>query len=89
VEPEFDGWLKILTKGAFQTSSWKTRWCILKDFCLYYFADDQLDSKALGMILLPTYRIVPARESTKKHIFKLEHPNSLTKPCVYFTRLIC
>ena len=82
VDPEFDGWLKILTKGAFQTSSWKNRWCVLKDFCLYYFPDDHLDSKALGMILLPTYRIFSAKEGGKKHIFKLEHPNSLTKPLV-------
>jgi len=45
LNPEFDGWLKMLVRGAFQTTSWKVRWCVIKDFCLYYFNDDHLDSK--------------------------------------------
>jgi len=85
-EPEFDGWLKILTRGAFQTTSWKLRWCVLKDFIFYYFPDDHVESKALGTLVLPSHRVVAGKtvkkESSKKNIFKIEHPSGLTKPLV-------
>lgn len=44
-QPEFDGWLKVLSKGAFQRPVWKWRYCVLKDFVLYFFLGEEPDAK--------------------------------------------
>ena len=44
-QPEFDGWLKVLSKGAFQRPVWKWRYCVLKDFVLYFFLNEERPAK--------------------------------------------
>jgi len=44
-QPEFDGWLKVLSKGAFQRPVWKWRYCVLKDFVLYFFLGEEPNAK--------------------------------------------
>jgi len=73
-QPEFDGWLKVLTKGAFQRHVWKWRYCVLKDFVLYFFLNDDLDSRATSMVVLPNFTISPQKGQNKKFIFEAKHP---------------
>lgn len=74
-QPEFDGWLKVLTKGAFQRGIWKWRYCILKDFSLYFFHTEDHDARATSLLLLPGYSIVAQKGPNKKNIFEVQHPN--------------
>lgn len=66
VNPDIKGWL---TKQGGSVKSWKRRWFILKNPCLYYFKDP-MDSLALGVILLPSYTIAVAPEVKQPFGFK-------------------
>lgn len=61
----------FLTKQGGAFKSWKKRWFVLTDNCLYYFSS-QTSAKCLGMITLPSYRPMAAeQEMGKKHGFKV------------------
>ena len=64
--PDYQGWL---TKQGGSVKTWKRRWFVLKDYCLYYFKDP-VDGNALGCITLPSYSITPTKEVNKKFAFK-------------------
>ncbi|XP_070199352.1 uncharacterized protein [Littorina saxatilis] len=76
------GFLYRLESGGI-SKSWKRRWCVLADFALYIYKND--DEKAsLGSVLLPSYRInrCTAQDPVQKEFaFKVEHENTKT---VYF-----
>ncbi|XP_063401638.1 uncharacterized protein LOC134685636 isoform X3 [Mytilus trossulus] len=70
------GWLYRQESGF---KSWKKRWCVLADFGLFFYKDDE-EKNQIGSILLPSYKIgqcLPG-ESSKKFAFKAEHSNMKT-----------
>ncbi|VDI02582.1 Hypothetical predicted protein [Mytilus galloprovincialis] len=70
------GWLYRQESGF---KSWKKRWCVLADFGLFFYKDDE-EKNQIGSILLPSYKIgqcLPG-ESSKKYAFKAEHSNMKT-----------
>ncbi|KAK8758090.1 hypothetical protein V5799_004278, partial [Amblyomma americanum] len=72
------GWLYKL-EGA-TIKQWKKRWCILSDYCLFYYKGSE-EEKCLGSILLPSYKIRPCTADDKvslKHSFVAEHQNTKT-----------
>ncbi|XP_076351170.1 uncharacterized protein LOC143247285 [Tachypleus tridentatus] len=72
------GWLFRLEGGALR--QWKRRWCVLTDYCLFYYKDFEED-KLLGSIILPSYRISPCCANdkiTRRFAFKAEHQNMKT-----------
>jgi len=71
---ELQGWL---FKQGFNNKNWKKRWCVLEGFCLYYFESNKNDSKALGMVLLPSYTISEIfSKDSKNHCFEAYHPSA-------------
>ncbi|XP_022246381.1 pleckstrin homology domain-containing family A member 4-like [Limulus polyphemus] len=56
------GWLFRLEGGALR--QWKRRWCVLTDYCLFYYKDLGED-KLLGSVILPSYRISPCCANDK------------------------
>ena len=76
-QPEFDGWLKVLSKGAFQRPVWKWRYCVLKDFVLYFFLGEEPDAKATSMLVLPQYSIIAQKGVNKKNVFEVRHPTNV------------
>ncbi|KAI2800526.1 Pleckstrin y domaincontaining A member 5 [Blomia tropicalis] len=72
------GWLYRLEGAALK--QWKRRWCVLADYCLFYYKD-MGEEKMLGSLLLPSYRISPCFSSdgiSRKYSFKAEHSNMKT-----------
>ncbi|XP_049522443.1 LOW QUALITY PROTEIN: uncharacterized protein LOC119450369 [Dermacentor silvarum] len=72
------GWLYKL-EGA-TIKQWKKRWCILSEYCLFYYKGPD-EEKCLGSILLPSYKIRPCTADDKvslKHSFVAEHQNTKT-----------
>ncbi|XP_075743316.1 uncharacterized protein LOC119169614 isoform X4 [Rhipicephalus microplus] len=72
------GWLYKL-EGA-TIKQWKKRWCILSEYCLFYYKGPE-EEKCLGSILLPSYKIRPCTADDKvslKHSFVAEHQNTKT-----------
>ncbi|KAL3254072.1 hypothetical protein MRX96_054361 [Rhipicephalus microplus] len=43
---------------------WKKRWCILSEYCLFYYKGPE-EEKCLGSILLPSYKIRPCTADDK------------------------
>eukprot|EP00160_Parvularia_atlantis_P000154 Unigene10125_Nuclearia_a/m.30915 Unigene10125_Nuclearia_a/g.30915 ORF Unigene10125_Nuclearia_a/g.30915 Unigene10125_Nuclearia_a/m.30915 type:complete len:760 (+) Unigene10125_Nuclearia_a:16-2295(+) len=72
--PEHSGWL---WKQGGNVRTWKRRWFTLSRLCLYYFKAPE-DAKALGMVLLPSYSIMPAKEIKRAHAFKAFHAGART-----------
>jgi len=81
-EPEFDGWLKVVAKGVLQRTVWKWRYCVLKDFVLYFFLSDQPESKATSLLVLPDYSIVAQKGTNKKNVFEIQPPGKKTASTV-------
>lgn len=72
------GWLFKL-EGA-TIKQWKKRWCILSEYCLFYYKGPE-EEKCLGSILLPSYRIrqcIAEDKVSLKHSFVAEHQNTKT-----------
>ncbi|XP_073994467.1 uncharacterized protein isoform X3 [Rhodnius prolixus] len=72
------GWLS--KRGSEGLMLWKKRWCVLSDYCLFYYKDYE-EEKLLGSILVPSYKISvcgPEDRVHRKHSFKAEHINMRT-----------
>ncbi|XP_075678702.1 uncharacterized protein LOC113792221 isoform X2 [Dermatophagoides pteronyssinus] len=73
------GWLYRLEGAAIK--QWKRRWCVLADYCLFYYKD-MAEEKMLGSLLLPSYKISPCFSRndgiSRKFAFKAEHNNMKT-----------
>ncbi|XP_059177370.1 uncharacterized protein LOC131956792 isoform X2 [Physella acuta] len=73
------GWLyRLETSGI--SKSWKKRWCVLADFALFIYKDED-EALTLNSILLPSYRINPCTEADnikRNFAFKVEHENTKT-----------
>ena len=74
-DPQMKGWL--LKQGG-SVRSWKKRWFVLKDRCLYYYAEPT-DAKPKGMFLLPSYEMQLAQNELKRDFaFRAYHPTART-----------
>lgn len=75
----FSGWL--FKQGSEGLRTWRRRWFVLSDYCLFYYKGPEED-KLLGSILLPSYILsecTPSELKTyRKYSFKLEHKNMRT-----------
>lgn len=75
----FSGWL--YKQGSEGLKTWRRRWFVLSDYCLFYYKGPEED-KLLGSILLPSYILsecTPSELKTyRKYSFKLEHKNMRT-----------
>lgn len=73
----FSGWL--YKQGSEGLRSWRKRWFVLTDYCLFYYKGPEED-KLLGSILLPSYILseCSTTETNRKFTFKLEHKNMRT-----------
>lgn len=75
----FSGWL--YKQGSEGLKSWRRRWFVLSDYCLFYYKGPEED-KLLGSILLPSYVLsecLPSENKAyRKFSFKLEHKNMRT-----------
>ncbi|XP_048576347.1 formin-like protein 5 isoform X1 [Nematostella vectensis] len=52
-------------KGIYIGSKWQKRYCVLRDYAMYYFKDNHAE-KQKGTIILPGYTPVPANRSKKE-----------------------
>jgi len=68
-DPDFDGWL--WKEG--NRKNWKRQWFVLKDFCLYFFENNKYDAPALGLVLIPGYKIVTFQDPKREHTFVVGH----------------
>ncbi|XP_057244223.1 cytohesin-2-like [Malurus melanocephalus] len=78
--PDREGWL--LKLGG-RVKTWKRRWFILTDNCLYYF-EYTTDKEPRGIIPLENLSIREVEDPRKPHCFELYIPNSkgqLIKAC--------
>ncbi|CAH1393998.1 unnamed protein product [Nezara viridula] len=70
----------LLKRGSEGLMLWKKRWCVLSDYCLFYYKD-QSEEKLLGSLILASYEISacnPEEKGFKKFSFKAEHANMKT-----------
>ncbi|XP_071830481.1 uncharacterized protein [Apostichopus japonicus] len=73
-----EGWLQKRDSGPLGV--WRRRWCLLSDFCLFYYKDST-NNEHVGSIMLPSYHVCPVGpkdKGTKKFVFKCEHDNMRT-----------
>ncbi|ELU05749.1 hypothetical protein CAPTEDRAFT_115100, partial [Capitella teleta] len=76
------GWLQKQESSGLK--SWRKRWCVVSDFCFYYYKGSEENQTPVGSILLPSYTISPCVKEdglNKRFAFKAEHKNMRT---VYF-----
>uniref|UniRef100_A0A3Q2PBJ5 Cytohesin 1b n=1 Tax=Fundulus heteroclitus TaxID=8078 RepID=A0A3Q2PBJ5_FUNHE len=71
--PDREGWLLKLVGGRVKT--WKRRWFILTDNCLYYF-EYTTDKEPRGIIPLENLSIREVDDSKKPNCFELFIPNN-------------
>uniref|UniRef100_A0A8C6UL26 Cytohesin 1b n=1 Tax=Neogobius melanostomus TaxID=47308 RepID=A0A8C6UL26_9GOBI len=79
--PDREGWLLKLGGGRVKT--WKRRWFILTDNCLYYF-EYTTDKEPRGIIPLENLSIREVDDSKKPNCFELfipEHRDQVIKAC--------
>uniref|UniRef100_A0A6I8NHD4 Cytohesin-2 n=1 Tax=Ornithorhynchus anatinus TaxID=9258 RepID=A0A6I8NHD4_ORNAN len=79
--PDREGWLLKLAGGRVKT--WKRRWFILTDNCLYYF-EYTTDKEPRGIIPLENLSIREVEDPRKPNCFELYIPNNkgqLIKAC--------
>lgn len=74
---EKKGWC---TKQGGRVKTWKKRWFVLKDNCLYYFKQ-QSDTNPCGIIPLENLLVKPFDIKSKKAIFELYSPTGDIKAC--------
>ncbi|XP_051899037.1 cytohesin-3-like isoform X2 [Pristis pectinata] len=70
--PDREGWL---SKLGGRVKTWKRRWFILTDNCLYYF-EYTTDKEPRGIIPLENLCVKPTEDSRKLNCFDLYSPNS-------------
>ncbi|XP_048377591.1 cytohesin-2-like isoform X3 [Stegostoma tigrinum] len=70
--PDREGWL---SKLGGRVKTWKRRWFILTDNCLYYF-EYTTDKEPRGIIPLENLCVKPSEDSRKLNCFDLYSPNS-------------
>ncbi|XP_055519346.1 cytohesin-3-like [Leucoraja erinacea] len=70
--PDREGWL---SKLGGRVKTWKRRWFILTDNCLYYF-EHTTDKEPRGIIPLENLSVKAAEDSRKLNCFDLYSPNS-------------
>jgi len=76
--PDKEGWL---SKQGGRYKSWKRRWFILNDNCLYYF-EFTTDKEPRGIIPLENIRIREVQDRNKQHCFELfSSGNEVIKAC--------
>ena len=77
--PDREGWL---WKQGGRYKSWKRRWFILNDNCLYYF-EFTTDKEPRGIIPLENIRVREAADRSKPHCFELfaASGNEVIKAC--------
>ena len=76
---DFHGYL--FKRGGHAHWSWKRRFFVLKSMTLWYFKSDSADAKVLGLIILPSYQILPAQNTNVKSgvfTFVAAHPDART-----------
>lgn len=68
------GWLyKKRDKGGFMASHWAKRWCVIKEYNMYFYCDQE-DLKAEGVLHLPAFQVSPATGvKTQKFAFKVHN----------------
>ncbi|KAM4722831.1 cytohesin-4 [Rhinophrynus dorsalis] len=76
-KPQREGWL--LKLGG-RVKTWKKRWFILKDNCLYYF-EFTTDKEPLGIIPLENLSVEIAEDPKKPHCFDLHARGQTIKAC--------
>uniref|UniRef100_A0A8C7DHZ8 Cytohesin 1b n=1 Tax=Oncorhynchus kisutch TaxID=8019 RepID=A0A8C7DHZ8_ONCKI len=79
--PDREGWLLKLAGGRVKT--WKRRWFILTDNCLYYF-EYTTDKEPRGIIPLENLSIREVDDSKKPNCFELfipDHRDQVIKAC--------
>ncbi|XP_075431170.1 cytohesin-3-like [Ascaphus truei] len=76
-KPQREGWL--LKLGG-RVKTWKKRWFILKDNCLYYF-ECTTDKEPLGIIPLENLSIQIVEDPKKPHCFSLHAEGQTIKAC--------
>ncbi|XP_063282579.1 cytohesin-4 [Pelobates fuscus] len=76
-KPQREGWL--LKLGG-RVKTWKKRWFILKDNCLYYF-ECTTDKEPLGIIPLENLSVERAEDPKKPHCFDLHARGQTVKAC--------
>ncbi|XP_052088108.1 CNK3/IPCEF1 fusion protein-like isoform X1 [Mytilus californianus] len=70
-----EGWLykKRSDRGGAFSSKWVKRWCVMKNYNLFYYKN-KVDQKAEGVIHLPAFQVSPAPEvKTSKYAFKIHN----------------
>ena len=76
--PDREGWL---WKQGGRYKSWKRRWFILNDNCLYYF-EFTTDKEPRGIIPLENIRVREVPDRSKPHCFELySADNEVIKAC--------
>ena len=76
--PDREGWL---WKQGGRYKSWKRRWFILNDNCLYYF-EFTTDKEPRGIIPLENIRVREVSDRSKQHCFELFSANNeVIKAC--------
>ncbi|TRY68332.1 hypothetical protein TCAL_03803 [Tigriopus californicus] len=76
--PDREGWL---WKQGGRYKSWKRRWFILNDYCLYYF-EFTTDKEPRGIIPLENIRVRDVPDRNKQHCFELfSTGNEVIKAC--------
>lgn len=76
--PDKEGWL--LKQGG-RYKSWKRRWFILNDNCLYYF-EYTTDKEPRGIIPLENIKVRSIQDRSKPHCFELfATSDSIIKAC--------
>ncbi|XP_018407799.1 PREDICTED: cytohesin-4-like isoform X1 [Nanorana parkeri] len=76
-KPQREGWL--LKMGG-RVKTWKKRWFILKDNCLYYF-EYTTDKDPLGIIPLENLCVELVEDPKKPHCFDLHARGQTVKAC--------
>lgn len=75
----FSGWL--YKQGSDGLRTWRRRWFVLSDYCLFYYKGPQ-EERVLGSILLPSYTLsecLPHETKPYRNFsFKLAHRNMRT-----------
>ncbi|KRY88271.1 Cytohesin-3 [Trichinella pseudospiralis] len=70
--PDREGWL---WKQGGRYKSWKRRWFILSDNCLYYF-ENKTEKEPRGIIPLENVQIREVQDKTRAHCFEIYSTNS-------------
>ncbi|XP_052121926.1 uncharacterized protein LOC127749125 [Frankliniella occidentalis] len=70
LHPDCIGYLEWLDR---RWRSWRRRYCVLKDACIFYYRSGGADS-ALGMACLHGYRLLSTTIAGRRHVFEMIPP---------------